>query len=284
MEEFKPEGVLKEIIDLETLKSLPNAFIHDKVVLGIDIYKYSQYPEVEQIYIPVIFEILYRKTVQNIRDHEPYLFSDYSTGITEFKRKFISTGDGGFQIFDNVLQAIAFTLVFQMNLKRFNSGGSTDNVAKNLHKIVDSIDLRFAITIDKIYSYQNNFFGPAIINNARILSQDNLNRLLVDSNTIKWLTYNINTPENLIDIDKEALSHTEFFKHFNKDLHSTLFAENGGILAVDVQKIGKISAKATTLDIFNVCIKCKMSLKVDHHTYPVYIVTVGNLNSSGINV
>lgn len=284
MEEFKPEGMLKEIIDLETLKSLPNAFIHGKVVLGIDIYKYSQYPEVEQIYIPVIFEMLYRNTVNNIRDHEPYLFSDYGTGIAEFKRKFISTGDGGFQIFDNVLQAIAFTLVFQMNLKRFSSGGSTNNLAKNLHKIVDSIDLRFAITMDKIYSYQNNFFGPAIINNARILSQDNLNRLLVDSNTIKWLTYNINTPENLIDIDKEALSRTEFFKHYNKELKSTLFAEKGGILAVDIQKIGKISAKATTLDIFNVCIKCKMLLKVDHHTYSVYIVTAGNLNSSGISI
>lgn len=284
MKEFNPEVTLNETLDLPTLKSLPNAFMYEKVVLGLDIYKYSQYPEVQQIYIPVVFEMLYKKTVENIITRESYFFSKYGTNREEFKKKFISTGDGGFQIFDNVLQAIIFTLIFQMNLKRFCSGGNTENIAKNLHKIVDSIDLRFAITMDKLYSYQDNYYGPAIINNARILSQDNLNRLLVDANSIKWLADNINTPENLIDIDKNSLADTKFFKDYNKELNSSLFDVKGGILSVDIQKIGKINAKATSIDIFNVCIKCRMLLVVDHHRYNVYIVTAGNMNSNGINV
>jgi hypothetical protein len=283
MREFKPENVLKDPLDRDTLIQLPKDFIEDKVVLGIDIYKYSQYSEVEQIYIPVIFENLYRLTVKNIRENEEYLFHDYGNSIVDYKKKFISTGDGGFQIFDNVIQAVVFALFFQMNVKRYCSGGNTGPLTKNLYQLVDSIDLRFAITMDKIYFYQANYYGPAIINNARILSKDSLNRLLIDANSIKWLTNTINTPENLIDIDKESLSKTLYFKNYNQELKSYLFRTKGKILSVEIQKIGAISAKATTLDIFNMYLQCRMNLQVDHQDYNIYIVTIGNLNSSGIS-
>lgn len=282
MKEFNPEGFLEKNLDIEEIRSLPDSFIHNKVVLGIDIYKYNQYPTVEQIYIPVLFENIYRTTVRNVSEREKYLFSEYGEGIEDYKNKFISTGDGGFQIFDNVLQAIAFSLFFQMNVKHYCSGGNINQTLKNLHKLVKSIDLRFAITFDKIYSYQENYFGPAIINNARILSKDSLNRLLVDSNSIDWLTRNINTPENLIDINQESLSKTQYFKAYDSSLKSLLFEEKGIVSSVVVQKIGNLSAKSTKLDIFNMYLQSRLSLKADHQDYNIYVVTIGNLNSSGI--
>ena len=282
MKEFKPEEVLKTEVDSDTLKSLPNSFIHDKVVLGIDIYKYSQYPPIEQIYIPVVFESLYSRTVTNVRKNETYLFKSYGKSITDYKKKFISTGDGGFQIFDDVLQAIVFALYFQAFLKRYCSGGAHVTIDKNLYKIVDSIELRFAISRDKIYSYKSNYYGPAIINNARILSKDALNRLLIDLNSIKWLNHNINAAESMLDIDKEALSNTNYFKEYDTSEDSYFFNKSGRILSVDLQKVGALKAKETPLDIFNMHIQARVPMKSNLQTYNVYVVTLGNLNTSGI--
>ena len=47
MEVFKPEDFLEDDVSIETIRSLPYDYIQDKVVLGIDIYKYSQYPAIE---------------------------------------------------------------------------------------------------------------------------------------------------------------------------------------------------------------------------------------------
>lgn len=283
MKEFKPEDYLKEDVSLETIKSLPDSYIQDKVVLGIDIYKYSQYPAIEQVYIPVIFERFYSMTVANVKKHESYLFPEYGNNLTDYKKHFISTGDGGFQIFENVLQALVFASYFQVILKRYCTGGSTTILDKNLYKLVSSIDLRFAISLDKLYNYKGNYFGPAIINNARILSKDSLNRLLIDFNSIQWLNKSINSPENLMDINKEALSKTEYFKKFDKDLGTVMFDEPNKILSVDVQKVGTIKVKETSLDIFNMHLQAKLDLKVDHKEYSIYVVSLGNLNTSGIS-
>ncbi len=222
-------------------------------------------------------------TVKDIEIHEKYFFSKYGIILDDFKKKFISTGDGGFQIFDNPLQAIIFSLYFQAFLKRYCTGGSINQIDKNLFQIIDAIDLRFAISYDKVYWYNNNYFGPAIINNARILSRDSLNRLLVDANTIKWLSRNINAPENLLDIDINSLSNTSFFKTYDKKLTSYLFDKAGKILALDIQKIGTLTAKETKLDIFNMHLQAKLSIKVEHQDYGIYIITLGNLNTSGID-
>lgn len=282
MNEFNPEKSLDKDKDLASIKELPNPYIQEKVVLGIDIYQYSQYPTAEQIYIPVVFDRLYHLTATNVLKHEKYFFDGYGTNEVEFKKKFISTGDGGFQIFDDVLQAIIFATYFQICVKRHVTGGATAKFDKNLYKIVSSIDLRYAISRDKIYAYKANYFGPAIINNARILSKDSLNRLLVDLNSIAWLNRNLNSPENLLDIDKDALEKTSYFKSYDKSKVSRLFDESGKIFSVDVQKVGALKAKETALDVFNMHIQAKLDLKVGHHDYNVYVVTLGNLNTSGI--
>jgi len=282
MNEFKPENILKENVDLATMESLPIPYIEDKVVLGLDIYRYSQYPSIQQIYIPVIFERLYYMTMTDIKKNEPYLFSEYGNNLADYKKKFISTGDGGFQIFDNVLQAVVFALYFQVFLKRFCTGGSLNEIDKNLFKLVDTIDLRFAISRDKIYSYKSNYFGPAIINNARILSKDSLNRLLIDSNSIKWLSRTINAPENLIDINKKSLSKTMYFKDYDKSQKSFLFDESDQIVSVDIQKVGALKAKETKLDIYNMHVQARINVKVEHQDYSIYMVSLGNLNTTGI--
>lgn len=283
MKEFKPEDILVQDVDLKIITSLPNSFLEDKVVLGIDIYKYSQYPPVEQIYIPVIFERLYYMAVKNVRDHEGYFFEEYCKDFKEFKTKFISTGDGGFQIFDNVMQALIFVTYFQAGLKRFCTGGSKATLDKNLYKIVNSMELRYAISLDKIYSYKSNFYGPAIINNARILSKDSLNRLLIDLNTITWLNTNINSPENLLDLDKEGLSKTNYFKKYDKTKNTHLFNTTGKVLSVDIQKVGTLKAKETILDVFNMHLQARLDMNVGHQDYKIYVITIGNLNTSGIN-
>ena len=283
MNEFKPEEALNSDVDLDAIISFPSSYIHEKVVLGIDIYQYSQYPTVEQIYIPVVFDWLYHLAATNIIKHEKYFFSTYGNSELDFKKKFISTGDGGFQIFDDVLQAIIFATYFQTGLKRYVTGGATGPLEKNLFKIVNSLELRYAISKDKIYSYKSNYFGPAIINNARMLSKDNLNRLLIDLNSVSWLNKNLNATENLLDIDKEALSKTIYFKDYDNSKGSRLFDTSGKILSVDLQKVGTLKAKETKLDIFNMHLQAKLDLIVGHQGYKIYVVTLGNLNTSGIN-
>jgi len=282
MKEFNPEELFKNIEDIEVLKKLPSEYLYEKTVLGIDIYKYSQYPTTEQVYIPVLFKALYDVTVNNVFKFEQFIFNSYKKETEEFKKNFISTGDGGFQIFDNPIQAIIFSLYFQMNVKRYCSGASKNAHFKKLYKIIDSIDLRYAVTIDIVYSYQANFFGPAIINNARILSKDSLNRLLVDSNTIKWFNMNINSIENLMDLDINSLLSTTYFRDYNPKLKSILFNDKSHFKSVDVQKIGRIEAKFSSLDIFNLHIQTLIKLQIEKHDYNTYIVTLGNLNTRGI--
>jgi len=272
----------EEIIEIEKLKEFPLDFLSEKVVLGIDIYKYSEYQLAEQIYIPVLFDFLYQSTVITITTHEPFVFKPYTLDYSEFKKRFISTGDGGYQIFENPIEAIVFAIYFQMEVKRFNSGGSTLMRFKNLNNLIKSIELRYSITTDLLYEYETNFYGPAIINNSRILSKDRLNRLLIDKNTLDWLTRNINTPENLIDVDKSSFLLTNYFKTYDINLKSLIFDKKGSFISVDFLKIEVLKAKNTELSIFNLHIQVAMNIAIEKHMYNTYIITVGNLNTKGI--
>lgn len=282
MKTFKPEELIENIDDIEIIKKLPENYLQKKAILGIDIYKYSKFPLVEQIYIPVIFEKLYAISAANVLTFEKFIFKSYIKKTSDFKKNFISTGDGGFQIFDNPLQALVFSIYFQANVKRFVSGGSGVPLLKKLHKIVDKIELRYAITFDDVYSYKNNFFGASIINNARILSKDTLNRLLVDDKTINWFTDSINSIENLIDLDRETFLQTMFFKDYDVADESLLFNEKGSFKSVDLLKIGQIEAKTTSLEIYNLHIQTLLTLKIEKHDYDRYLLTLGNLNTTGI--
>ena len=220
MKEFTPEKLLEDIDDLEQIKALPESYLNKKVVLGFDIYKYSQFPKVEQIYVPVVLERLYQTTSQNCIGRESFHFDSYAKTVGDFKKNFISTGDGGFQIFETPIQAVIFALFFQANVVRFVSGSSADEMLIKLQPIVHTFELRYAITHDFIYSYKKNFFGPAIINNARILSKDSLNRLLIDMNSITWFMQTINAIENLMDLDKKSFLLTETYKNHDPNLSS----------------------------------------------------------------
>ena len=120
MKKFNPETKLSKELEQKDYSEFHLDFIENKSVLGIDIYKYSEYPEIEQIYVPVLFNSLYKTTVQNCLHSEPYFFQKYGNKIGDFKEHFISTGDGGFQIFDNPIESIIFAGYFQFNVSRYN--------------------------------------------------------------------------------------------------------------------------------------------------------------------
>lgn len=272
----------ERIFQLEELKNLPNKFLNEKTVLGIDIYKYSEYPLTEQVFIPVLFDFLYESTVLNVIKYEPFIFNLYSKNIEEFKAFFISTGDGGFQIFNNPIEALIFSIYFQMEVKRFNSGGNVINRFKNIFNIIKFIELRYSITTDVLYKYNLNYYGPAIINNARILSKDRLNRLLIDNKTVDWFIQNINSVENIMDVDKSTFLLTKYFKTYNIKLNSLIFNTKGAFKSVDVLKLDSIKAKNTDLNIFNLHIQVAMQIRIEKHEYDVFIITLGNINTKGI--
>ncbi len=282
MEEFKPGDLLIGIEDIETLKAIPHQYLHQKVILGIDIYRYSQYPLAEQTFIPVVFTELYKATIKDLIKGEPFIFKEYGLKDVDFSKRFISSGDGGFQIFNNPLEAVIFAIYFQMNVKLFLSGSGMIDHSKLLSSLIDSIDLRYSITSDLTYFYNSNYFGPGIINNARILSKDNLNRLLIDSNTIKWFTKNLNSIENLLVMNKKSFISTEFFKTYDDSLTSLLFNSNNSFKSVDVLTIGSIMIKNTPLEIYNLHIQAIISLKTQNSISKELVVTLGNLNTAGI--
>ncbi len=282
MEEFKPKNLLIGIEVVELVRALPERYLHQKVILGIDIYRYSQYPLAEQTYIPVVFTELYKATVKDLIKGEPFIFQEYGLKEIDFAKRFISAGDGGFQIFNNPVEALIFALYFQMNVKLFLSGTSMIEHSKLLNKIIDSIDLRYSITSDLVYFYNSNYFGPGIINNARILSKDNLNRLLIDSNTIKWLTKNLNSVENLLVMNKKSFTTMEFFRRYDENQPSLLFSNNNSFKSVDILTIGSIMAKNTPLEIYNLHIQAIISFKTQNNNNQDFVVTLGNLNTAGI--
>lgn len=285
MKSFDPEKQLsKKRLEDNFDLSFHNDYIENKSVLGIDIYKYSEYPSDIQIYVPVLFNSLYFMTVDNCIKKETFFFQNYGNTFDFFKEHFISTGDGGFQIFDDPIQSILFAAYFQLNVQRFNSGSLQSILRDNLYKIVGRIELRYAITYDKIYSYDKNFYGPSIINNARILSKDHLNRILIDFPSLSWFDRNINTIGNLLTMRQEDFSKIEYFKTFDNGKKSILFDSGDPvkIRSVDILKIGAIKSKNTILEIYNLRIQFNLSIPQVKNGYNGFLVTLGNLNTQGI--
>lgn len=284
MKSFEPEKVLGEkLYECDEIQ-FHKDFIETKTVLGIDIYRYSEYPQGIQEYVPVLFNSLYKLTVALCHTKEGFIFQKYGNSFKVFKSNFISTGDGGFQIFDNPIQAIIFAAYFQLNVRLFNSNSFESIPYKNLYKIIGRIELRYTISTDKIYLYDGNFYGPAIINNSRILAKDHLNRLLIDFLTIDWFDKNINTIENLLDVKKKDLMEIKYFESYDNTKTTLLFEDASNIQqvkSVDILRIGSIRSKNTLLDIYNLRIQFKLSY-MKKTGYKAFIVTLGNLNTQGI--
>lgn len=270
---------LGKVIDKKAITSYLDTFTEKKAVLGFDIYQYSQFPSLQQTLIPHLFKKLYSLTIKNCITNESFFF-DYTTSA-EFESKFIDTGDGGFQIFEKPFEALMFAIYFQANIVRYNSG---NKILSDLYNIVGEISLRYSLTYDNVNEYKKNFYGPAIINCARIMSKDKLNRFLIDNNTITWFNTEINSIETCLSFEPEKDFPTIpiFKSNFDKSTYSSvLFSLEKNIFkSLDILKIGEIKSKLDTLSIFSAHIQVVFTSK--GKAFNKYHLTLGNLNSSGL--
>ena len=261
-------------------------------VLGFDIYKYSSYQPDKQALIPLIFFMLYDLALSELQQVCP-LFKDID--IKKLRNQFISTGDGGFQILPTPIHAIKLLILFHGMLRLFNSG----HIFPKLNSTIDYIDIRYAITIDDLYKIEHkahtNYYGTAIINNARIMGKDKLNRLLIDENTFQWFLINFRGLENMQNITYAALkSKLDFSKcNWSKlengmlDLHFMHGEEDiergidSPILTCDVMKIGKIESKEQVISVYNLYLKVLDDSKGNKDKT---IYSIGNMNTGGLDI
>lgn len=249
-----------------------------KAVLGIDIYQYSKYQNLPQMLIPYFFKNIYETTIRRCLDLEPFIFEGLSPEI--IRSRFIDTGDGGFQIFDNPFQALVFAIYFQLNISRYNS---RDKSTKHIYDVIGEVTIRYAATFDNLYPYEKNYYGTSIINCARILSKDKLNRFLIDEKTKTWFNHNFNGIETLMDfIMVEDYEFIEIFsQRETRDIKTLIFNdEKNKINQIDLLKIGEITSKSNTVSIYNLHLQVSVSSPAS--SYRKYNVSLGNLNTSGL--
>ncbi|GHV84294.1 hypothetical protein AGMMS50212_16340 [Spirochaetia bacterium] len=139
-------------IDESCIKEFSNKYfnvnVENKSILGFDIYKYSDYDLEKQNLIPFIFDLLLDDTIDTVIKKEKTLFEHFVR-----KANFISTGDGGFLVFDTPIHALIFNFYFYSALHLFITG----HFYPKLSKFIDTLLIRTTITYDKLYNYENNY-------------------------------------------------------------------------------------------------------------------------------
>jgi len=254
-----------------------------RAVLGLDIYKYSKYDSDRQRLIPVLFQYLHLQARTRCIAHERYLFQN-----SDLEQSFVPTGDGGFQILDTPLHALVFAIYFQLHLHAYNAS----YVFPKLRRYLGPLTIRYAATYDKIFHLDSNFFGAAIINNARILARDTLNRFLFDSASVGWFEERIGSLETLTVFGNDELPLIHELAGYDPSYldSAVLFPirrpvkplVNSAFRVVAVQKIGTISAKGSELDVYNAYLQVKVTRVLGGGRRKPVIVTLGNLNTAGI--
>lgn len=257
-----------------------------KSVLGIDIFKYSSYGVFEQTLIPFLFKTLFKSATRLCLTNHRFIFQHYDEEY--FQKNFISTGDGGYIMFDTPLHSLVFAINFAVMLRVYNAY----HLYPRLRRIIGGVSMRYAITLDKIYMFENNFYGRGIINCARMLSKDDLNRCLIDENVHSWFTINMEGVENLQVITIDEIANIFDFRSYDKtilDSHTDEIFQHDvtrryGIINADILKIGKISSKETELSIYNLHLQVTLNLFNDDDPGQKKTITfsLGNLNTSGI--
>lgn len=256
-----------------------------KSVLGIDIYRYGMYPHMEQTLIPSLFKIFFDKTIKLCLENNQFVFQNYTKA--EIENAFISTGDGGFVIFDTPLHALLFNINFETIVRTYNSY----HLFPKLRDIIGSISLRYAITYDTVYYFENNFYGSAIIINSRILEKDSLNRCLIDQDTYNWFLINIDGIENLQVLTINEIANIYEFSDYDKkyirqgnnEIMNTRVSRYSGIINSDISKIGQITAKEMDLNIYNLHLQVTLKASsTNSKTKRTLTVSLGNLNTAGI--
>jgi hypothetical protein len=255
-------------------------------VLGIDIYRYGQYRHLEQTLIPTLFKILFEKAIRLCLENNQFVFQYYSK--EKIEEAYINTGDGGFVIFDTPIHAMFFAINFEMVVRAYNAY----HLFPKLRNIIGSISLRYAITRDTIFHFHENYFGSAIINNARILERDTLNRCLIDQNTYDWFMTNIDGIENLqvytVDQIANIYEFLNYDRKFIEDGSNEILrreaSRESGIINSDVSKIGQIMSKESLLNIYNLHVQVTTKIFADNNIGSKRVITIslGNLNTAGI--
>jgi len=241
-----------------------------KSVLGLDIYKYSGYPEEKQNFIPYVFDLLLDETDKQLKSEEKTLFESFN-----IKDNFISTGDGGYVIFSKPFHAFVFNFYFYSILHLFN----TEHLFPELKKYIGEIFIRSVITYDKVYLYNKNSYGNAIITNSRILSKDRLNRFLIDKNTFEYFNMVCNGIESIPLIPDKfnqifGGADTYFFNKKNTPFRN-----------IHVQKLNDTLAKNLSLVIYNVEIQLNIVLNSttkNENNSINFICSIGNLNTNNL--
>lgn len=279
-EEFK-----KKYFDEFESKIGSNIRYENKTILGLDIYEYSKYDLNKQALIPFVFERLFETTKKFVMAEDLLFKENY------FSTKLILTGDGGYQVFRNPLQALVFNTVFNVFLNMYNSF----KIFPKLRNYVGAIYLRSCISNDKIIEYGNtennlNIYGPAIINNARILSKDKLDRFLIDENTYTWFLTNFKGIENITEIKSDEISQILKFSNYDKSMFfekEKKEQENfrSYFKSCHIQKIGRVKAKNTEISVYNLEVQIFICLmdRISGKRTKGFITTIGNLNTSDIN-
>lgn len=258
----------------------------NRAVLGIDIYRYGMFKHLEQTLIPAIFKIFFEKTIRLCLESNQFLFQKLDQRIIE--KSFISTGDGGYLILETPLHAMFFAINFEVVVRSYNSF----HLFPRLRKIIGSISLRYAITYDTLFHFDDNYYGSAIINNSRILGKDNLNRCLLDESSFNWFLTNIDGIENLQVYTIDDIANIYDFQHYDCDpikygVNEIISSEKTrlyGIINSDILKVGEIQAKETSLKIYNLHLQVSLNIHSDTAKENKRLITIslGNLNTSGI--
>lgn len=255
-------------------------------VLGIDIYRYGLYKHLEQVLIPPLFKILFEKAIRLCLENNQFIFQKYTK--EKIENSFISTGDGGFVIFDTPMHSLFFAINFEMVVRAYNSY----HLFPKLRNIIGSISLRYAISYDTIFHFDDNYYGSAIINNARILDKDTLNRCLIDQQAYDWFLISIDGLENLQILTLHEIANIYDFLDYERNLitegENEIIDNNPsrrtGIINSDVLKVGHIQSKQTMINIYNLHLQITARIYSDRKVESKRIITVslGNLNTSGI--
>lgn len=270
-------------LDIE--KYIDTKSINKRSVFGIDIYRYGLYKHLEQTLIPAIFKILFNKAIDLCLKNNQFVFQNYTK--EKIKNAFISTGDGGFVIFDTPLHSLFFAINFEMLVRAFNSY----HLYPKLRNITGSISLRYAITLDTVHYFDENFYGAAIINNARILAKDTLNRCLIDENTYNWFLINIDGIENLQVLTIHEIANIYEFMDYKKkyikegfnEIMNTRISRYSGIINSDISKVGQIQSKELKLNIYNLHLQVTMKASsAKSKNKRTITISIGNLNTAGI--
>jgi len=259
-------------------------------VLGIDILGYSQYRAPEQDFVPILFHMLFLKAIKDVLIYEYLIFQNHTEKT--IKERYIPTGDGGFIIFENPLESILFALYFESYLRDYNSGGRHEAI----FEYIGPVKVRYAVTYDEIYRVLDpkNFFGTGIINCARIMAKDKLDRCLLDENTYKWFLKHTNGLESLRNTPIDKLLTLEPFTDLkNAEIPENRYASYAfpnnrsrhepGVDLIIVMKVGTIQVKATEISIYNAFLQMPyMYASNASEPESYYVVSLGNNNADGL--